>query len=288
MKRILKCRLLLACCLAFVLASLSAMPASATFFGFKGDYPVFVGDTIYYPEEYAYVYRRAQQNIGPLRMLLSAPWEPGKTQRNFVFEQQDPDRISTGDRFIIGDKALNVVVVDCGAGYTLPADLDPLPDRDTMEQIRRTILIVNLKMLEYEAMGALEVRYFVDLPDLATVEAFRFDAFSFFAYDGSEESGYRVFVGFQPEDTQLVRERAEAFGLEWTLLVFDPLVSVLGDADLDGKITAKDARIALRTSAKLEVLSLPQFFAIDLDGDGKVTAAEARKILRASARLETL
>ncbi len=63
---------------------------------------------------------------------------------------------------------------------------------------------------------------------------------------------------------------------------------VIGDADNNGKVTAADARIALRVSANLASIDPLSQGLIDLDGDGKVTAAEARKILRASARLETL
>jgi len=59
-----------------------------------------------------------------------------------------------------------------------------------------------------------------------------------------------------------------------------------GDVNSDGKITAVDARIALRISAKLE-RSLNSS-AADADGNGYITASDARTILRASAKLETL
>ena len=61
-----------------------------------------------------------------------------------------------------------------------------------------------------------------------------------------------------------------------------------GDANNDGKISAADARIILRISAKLEKLenyNLP-FALFDVNGDGKVTASDARKVLRISAKLE--
>ena len=63
---------------------------------------------------------------------------------------------------------------------------------------------------------------------------------------------------------------------------------ILGDANRDGKITAADARIALRISAKLDKIedfNLP-LAALDVIGDKKLTAADARKILRISAKLE--
>lgn len=63
----------------------------------------------------------------------------------------------------------------------------------------------------------------------------------------------------------------------------------LGDIDNDWKITASDARLALRLSVKLEDgLSAPQLKAADVDFDGSVTAADARIILRTSVRLEIL
>ena len=63
---------------------------------------------------------------------------------------------------------------------------------------------------------------------------------------------------------------------------------VSGDVNGDGKITAADARIVLRISAKLDSMenyNLP-LEAFDVTGDGKLTAADARKILRISAKLE--
>ncbi len=61
-----------------------------------------------------------------------------------------------------------------------------------------------------------------------------------------------------------------------------------GDVDEDGKITAADARLALRRSVSLEDYKegSPKFLACDVDFDGKVTAADARLILRASVGLE--
>lgn len=71
----------------------------------------------------------------------------------------------------------------------------------------------------------------------------------------------------------------------------DPPVGdyVKGDADGNGKVTATDARLTLRMSARLE--PAPEagsvaFLRIDVDGNGKITATDARKILRVSTRLE--
>ncbi len=63
---------------------------------------------------------------------------------------------------------------------------------------------------------------------------------------------------------------------------------VLGDGDGNGTITASDARIALRISAKIQTASDAVICALDINSDGKVTASDARIILRVSAKLQTM
>ncbi|MBR5410855.1 MAG: hypothetical protein IK104_09290 [Clostridia bacterium] len=63
---------------------------------------------------------------------------------------------------------------------------------------------------------------------------------------------------------------------------------MLGDVDNDKKITASDARLALRRAVDLETYPAGsrEFKACDVDKDGKVTAGDARHILRAAVSLE--
>ena len=63
-----------------------------------------------------------------------------------------------------------------------------------------------------------------------------------------------------------------------------------GDVDLDGKVAAADARLALRAAVELETYASDsaEFFAADVDRDGVITAGDARTILRAAVGLETL
>lgn len=61
-----------------------------------------------------------------------------------------------------------------------------------------------------------------------------------------------------------------------------------GDVNQDGKVTAADARLALRYSAKLQMLTNAQMKAADANADGKVTAADARILLRYAAGLAIL
>lgn len=55
-----------------------------------------------------------------------------------------------------------------------------------------------------------------------------------------------------------------------------------GDVDMDGKVTTKDARLALRSAVGLTKFTGPQTVAADTDGDGKVTTKDARAILKLS------
>ena len=63
---------------------------------------------------------------------------------------------------------------------------------------------------------------------------------------------------------------------------------ILGDADGDGKITASDAAVILRTVAGVESLTGSQESAGNVDGDTRITASDAAKILRVVAGLDTL
>ena len=59
-----------------------------------------------------------------------------------------------------------------------------------------------------------------------------------------------------------------------------------GDADLDGSITAADARLVLRTSVGLEQPGELALILSDTDADGTVSAADARTVLRAAVGLD--
>lgn len=64
---------------------------------------------------------------------------------------------------------------------------------------------------------------------------------------------------------------------------------LLGDVNLDGKVTAADARLALRIAANLDPMPAEdsvQFKNADVNNDKKLTAQDARTILRVVARLQ--
>ena len=65
------------------------------------------------------------------------------------------------------------------------------------------------------------------------------------------------------------------------------VIILLGDVtDDDGKVTASDARAALRNSVKLDTFTDVQFKAADVDGDEKISAGDARSLLRVSVKLD--
>ena len=81
-------------------------------------------------------------------------------------------------------------------------------------------------------------------------------------------------------------EYADAYGYRFITLNS----SLPGDIDNNGKLTAADARLALRASVGLEDFPADSrsFTAADVDRSGTITAADARLILRAVVLLEDL
>lgn len=60
---------------------------------------------------------------------------------------------------------------------------------------------------------------------------------------------------------------------------------MMGDVNLDGKITASDARAVLRISAKLDSSEGISMLSVDTDNNGKITSADARTVLRVAAKV---
>ena len=69
-------------------------------------------------------------------------------------------------------------------------------------------------------------------------------------------------------------------------LLYTSFGIVKGDIDGDGKVTSKDARLALRMATKLTTPNERQLAAGDIDGDGKVGANDARAILKMASKLD--
>lgn len=69
---------------------------------------------------------------------------------------------------------------------------------------------------------------------------------------------------------------------------FDFGLRLVGDANSDNAVNSTDARLVLRTAAKLEQMTDLAVKYCDIDGNGSLTPADARLILRAAAKLDIL
>ena len=58
----------------------------------------------------------------------------------------------------------------------------------------------------------------------------------------------------------------------------------MGDMNGDGKVTAEDARMALRFSSRLDVYTDRQFVLADVDGDAQLTATDSSNILKYASK----
>lgn len=90
------------------------------------------------------------------------------------------------------------------------------------------------------------------------------------------------------EDVTALTEEISSVLSEDAANVVPPEELFLGDIDRNGKVTAADARIALRISVALEEYDKEILYYGDYIEDGKITAGDARLILRASIGLEEL
>ncbi len=94
-------------------------------------------------------------------------------------------------------------------------------------------------------------------------------------YEGSQEDWKKVKVS-ETENSALINATVH----------YNSDTTVMYDVNGDGKVTAADARLALRASAKLQGLEGRYFYAADVNKDGKITSADARLILRKAAGLD--
>lgn len=95
----------------------------------------------------------------------------------------------------------------------------------------------------------------------------------------SEKGIYKIFCAVKDSTNSIT----SAFSAEITVVDVMP-----GDVNGDSLITAADARLVLRYSAKIEELTADGLLAADVNKDGVVNASDARYILRCSANLEKI
>lgn len=100
-----------------------------------------------------------------------------------------------------------------------------------------------------------------------------------------------VFVIYNPSDRFISEEDNIGTGCRLNYETPDGnvtnyYVSVTGDMNSDGEVTAADARKILRVAAKLDKVDEVFSVAADVNLDGSISAADARKTLRVAANIE--
>lgn len=104
--------------------------------------------------------------------------------------------------------------------------------------------------------------------------AFAFNAFDMWQYsDKGFINGRAVDLNYAYRD----------FPAEIKAAGLNGYARIKGDVDGDGKVTAQDARKALRAAVKAEKLNKAETAAADMDYDGNVTADDAREIMKRAA-----
>ena len=93
-----------------------------------------------------------------------------------------------------------------------------------------------------------------------------------------------------PEDSRnsdsCIVYKCQSCGKTILVAVTPPPAFEKGDINKDGKVTAADARLALRMTAKLDPVTTELIEIGDMNDDKKLNAADARLILRKSAKLK--
>lgn len=75
---------------------------------------------------------------------------------------------------------------------------------------------------------------------------------------------------------------------KYIITITDPSISLTGDINGDGKVTAVDARWVLQIAAGTRDVTEAEKISVDLNKDGKVTAVDARWVLQIAAGTRTV
>lgn len=116
------------------------------------------------------------------------------------------------------------------------------------------------------------------------------NSMNFLEYLVTAEKTLTVYSGNGIYDQFMAYNRYVKPGFLMVNDIIIPEPYLLGDVNCDGKITAADARLALRIASKIDAMPAVDsvvFKNTDINGDGEITAADARIILRCSAGLDS-
>ena len=123
-----------------------------------------------------------------------------------------------------------------------------------------------------EADGTFTWTHFADGTDRLQADGYYGRAILYGSYQG----GFGYFASGYFENASFAKPQ---------LLRVVPVLA--GDANLDGRVTAGDAALILRTVVGLSRMDAKMCAAGDVDGDGEITAADAAKVLRIVIQLES-
>lgn len=199
-----------------------------------------------------------------------------------------------GENAFAGCSSLEEIVVGDGVG-TIIIGKNAFAGTPWLADYPSTFVILGTTLVKYKGSDS-----FVSIPNVVTAvadEAFfvgesnegiafkvkvpasvkEFGDDCFYLYD----SASKVYPNIIVYRNTAAEEYCNKFALNYTY------AAIPGDVNLDGVVTAADARYILRMSAKLEspVVSAEVKEAADVSGDGKLTAEDARLALRIAARL---
>lgn len=169
-------------------------------------------------------------------------------------------------------------------------------DAEGRLQLKNTSISINEKLYMFDAQGSIEHVYKIASVTAPTCSEKGYTTYicdcgdsyidNFTDATGEHISGdWQIVIPAQIGKSGIEQKKCTVCG---TILEEREIAAVRmsGDVNNDGKVTAADARSALRAAAKLDSFTDEQIAIADMDGDGKITAADARKILRISAKLD--
>ena len=201
------------------------------------------------------------------------PQTPHNYPKEYEILQESADGVSARVKYICQDCSYEFITVitlgeNSGDG-NIGADIDPITKTLKIRPVPETVIKV-----DYDTMMISNVKRNLTVADFL----------EFF-------TNSHLFVIYNPKSEFINEEDNIGTGCRLNYetpdgIVTNYYVSVTGDLDSDGKITAADARLLLRAAARIDRLSGAFRIAADVNLDGSITAADARKTLLVAANME--
>lgn len=200
-----------------------------------------------------------------------------------------------GENAFAGCTSLEEVIMGAGAG-TITIDKNAFADTPWLANYPSTFVILGTTLVKYKGSDN-----YVAIPNVVTAIADE----AFFVGESNEGIAFKVRVPvsvkeFGDDCFYLYKSASKVYP---QILVYKDSAADAycdkaglnysyaakpGDTDVDGKVTAADARYILRLAAKLEnpIIAEDVREAADITGDGKIQADDARLALRIAAKLD--